>query len=158
MRISIWIGLLTLAIGILLSYLADAMIATQAVGTLQTAASIVATVLFVLFSASMLGVGIGLVVHWIIGFASHWKGFIAEMILSFATFFVGIGATIMSGNLWTGLQVFFTFFIASMILFLFFIHKPFRRRRGRSKKSKKVRKEKIQEVNNEGKEVFIAIY
>ena len=118
MRISIWIGLLTLAIGILLSYLADAMIATQAVGTLQTAASIVATVLFVLFSASMLGVGIGLVVHWIIGFASHWKGFIAEMILSFATFFVGIGATIMSGNLWTGLQVFFTFFIASTILFL----------------------------------------
>ena len=39
------------------------------------------------------------------------------MILSFATFFIGIGATIMSGNWWTALQVFFTFFIASATMF-----------------------------------------
>jgi hypothetical protein len=117
MRTSIWIGIITLAIGILLSYLADAMIQTQTSGVLQTTASILAAVLFVLFSASLLGLGAGLVVHWIIGFATHWKAFIAEMILSFATFFVGIGATIMSGNWWTALQVFFTFFVASITLF-----------------------------------------
>ncbi len=118
MRISIWIGLVTLALGIGLSYLADAMIQTQASGTLQTTATLVASILFVLFSASMLGLGAGLVVHWIIGFASHWKAFITEMVLSFATFFIGIGATIMSGNWWTAAQVFFTFLIASMTLFL----------------------------------------
>jgi hypothetical protein len=117
MRISIWIGLITLALGIFLSYLADAMIQTQTSTTLQTTASLFASVLFVLFSAGMLGIGTALVVHWIIGFGAHWKAFIAEMVLSFATFFMGIGATIMSGNIWTGLQAFFTFFIASMTLF-----------------------------------------
>ena len=117
MRVSIWIGLVTLALGIFLSYLADAMIATQAAGAVQTTAVLVASILFVLFSASMLGLGAGLVVHWIIGFATHWKAFIAEIILSFATFFVGIGATIMSGNWWTAAQVFFTFLIASITLF-----------------------------------------
>ncbi len=117
MRISIWIGLVTLTLGIFLSYLADAMIQTQASGTLQTTATLVASILFVLFSASLLGLGTGLVVHWIIGFASHWKAFMAEMVLSFATFFMGVGATIMSGNWWTALQVFFTFLIASLTLF-----------------------------------------
>ncbi len=118
MRVSIWIGLITLGLGIFLSYLADAMIQTQTTGAMQTVASTFASVIFILFSASMLGVGSGLVVHWIIGFAAHWKAFIAEMMLSFATFFVGIGATIMSGNIWTGLQVFFTFFTASIALFM----------------------------------------
>lgn len=118
MRVSIWIGILTLALGIVLSYLADAMIQTQASGPLQTTATLIASILFVLFSASMLGLGAGLVVHWIIGFATHWKAAIAEIVLSFATFFIGIGATIMSGNLWTAAQVFFTFLIASMTLFM----------------------------------------
>ncbi len=117
MRVSIWIGLITLALGIGLSYLADAMIQTQAAGVMQTTAALIASILFVLFSASMLGLGAGLVVHWIIGFATHWKAFIAEMVISFATFFIGIGATIMSGNWWTALQVFFTFLIASMTIF-----------------------------------------
>ncbi len=117
MRISIWIGLLTLALGIGLSYLASALIQTQAIGTLQTAASLTAAILFVLFSATMLGIGAGLVVHWIIGFASHWKAFAAEIILSFATFFIGIGATIMSRNWWTALQTFFTFLTISVSLF-----------------------------------------
>ncbi len=118
MRVSLWIGLVILALGIFLSYLADAMIQTQTSGALQTVASTFAAVLFVLFSATMLGMGAGLVIHWIIGFATHWKAFIAEIILSFATFFVGIGATIMSGNWWTALQVFFTFLVASAALFL----------------------------------------
>jgi len=118
MRISIWIGLIILGLGIGLSYLADAMIETQATGAVQTTAVLVASILFVLFSASMLGFGAGLVVHWIIGFASHWKAAIAEIVLSFATFFIGIGATIMSGNWWTAAQVFFTFLIASMTLFM----------------------------------------
>lgn len=117
MRVSVWIGIVTLIVGIVLSYLADALINTLTTGPLQTTAVLVAAALFVIFSATMLGFGAGLVVHWIIGFATHWKAFIAEMILSFATFFVGIGATVMSGNWWTAVQMFFTFFIASATLF-----------------------------------------
>lgn len=117
MRISVWIGIVTLIAGIVLSYLADALIQTVTSGALQTTAVLAASMLFVIFSATMLGIGAGLVVHWIIGFATHWKAFIAEIILAFATFFVGIGATVMSGGLWTGVQVFFTFFIASATLF-----------------------------------------
>jgi len=118
MRVSIWIGLPILGLGVLLSYLADAMIATQTITPIQTAAAILAAVLFVLFSASLLGLGAGLVVHWIIGFASEWKAFGAELVLSFATFFIGIGATAMSSNAWQGLQIFFTFFAASLTIFL----------------------------------------
>ncbi|MEM3154743.1 MAG: hypothetical protein QW165_04230 [Candidatus Woesearchaeota archaeon] len=116
MRVSLWIGIIVLALGIVLSYLADALIDTVTSGVLQTTAVLVAAILFVIFSAAMLGTGAGLVIHWIIGFATHWKAFAAEIILSFAIFFVGIGATIMSGNVWTGVQVFFTFFIASITL------------------------------------------
>jgi hypothetical protein len=118
MRLSIWFGIVTLAVGIVLSYLADALIHTITVGALQTTAVLISALLFVVFSAALLGFGAGLVVHWIIGFATHWKAFIAEMILAFATFFVGIGATLMSGNWWTAVQVFFTFFIASFTLFM----------------------------------------
>ena len=117
MRTSIWTGILTLALGIVLSYLADALIQLQAVGPMQTVASMVAAVLFVLFSASMLGLGAGLVIHWIIGFATHWKAFLAELFLSFAIFFIGLGATIMSRPWWTALQIFFTFLIASTTVF-----------------------------------------
>jgi hypothetical protein len=117
MRVSIWVGLVTLVLGIILSYLADALITTVTSGALQTTAVLIAAACFVVFSATMLGIGAGLVVHWVIGFATHWKAFIAEIILAFATFFVGIGATIMSGNIWTGVQVFFTFFVASLTLF-----------------------------------------
>lgn len=117
MRISIFIGLFVFALGILLSFLADAMIATQTSTTLQTTASIIASVIFILFSASMLGFGAGLVIHWIFGFASSMKAFIFEIILSFATLFMGIGATIMSSNIWTGLQIFFTFMTASIAIF-----------------------------------------
>lgn len=118
MRVSIWIGFIILALGIALSYLADAMIETQATGPVQTTAVLVASILFVLFSAGMLGFGAGLVVHWIVGFAKRWKAATAEIVLSFATFFMGIGATIMSDNWWTAAQVFFTFLTASMTLFM----------------------------------------
>lgn len=117
MRISIWIGLLTLGIGIFLSYLADAMIQTQTVGTMQTTAAIIASVLFVLVSASMLGTGAALVLHWLFGFAKHWKAYIAEIIFAMVIFLVGLGVTILSGSWWTALQAFFTFLTASMALF-----------------------------------------
>jgi len=117
MRISIWFGIFTFALGIFLSFLSNAMIATQTATVLQTTASIIATVIFVLFSAVMLGTGAGLVLHWIAGFGSPVRAFVLEVILSFALFFVGLGATIMSGNVWTGLQVFFTFFTASVAIF-----------------------------------------
>jgi len=117
MRISIIFGLFTLALGIFLSYLADAMITLRTTTALQTTASIIATVIFILFSASMLGLGIGLVIHWILGFTSNLKAFILKIILSFATLFVGIGAAIMSNNIWTGFQVLFTFLFASIFIF-----------------------------------------
>jgi hypothetical protein len=117
MRVSIFIGLFTLAIGIVLSYMAKSLIAVQTVGTLQTTASIIATVLFILLSASMLGMGAGLVLHWLIGFASYGKAFVAELVISFAVFFMGIGATIMSRNWYTAVQVFFAFFTASVTIF-----------------------------------------
>jgi len=118
MRTSIWFGIIILACGIFLSYLADAMIDTQTAEGIQTTATITAAVLFVAFSAAMLGVGAGLIVHWIIGFAMHWKAFAAEIVIGFATFFIGIGAAIMSGNWWTGMQVFCTFLIASITIFV----------------------------------------
>jgi len=118
MRISIWIGLLTLAIGIFLSYLADAMIQTQTTGTMQTTAAIIASVMYILISASMLGTGAGLVLHWLFGFAKHWKAYIAEIIFAMIIFIVGLIVTAFSGNWWTALQAFFTFLTASTALFL----------------------------------------
>jgi len=117
MRVSILLGLVIFLLGVGLSYLAYSMIQTQAMGPVQTAAVIISATLFIIFSATMLGLGTGLVIHWIIGFATHWKAFLAELILSFAMFFTGIGAAIMGGNIWLGLQIFFTFFIASVTLF-----------------------------------------
>jgi len=118
MRISIWIGLLTFGIGILLSYLADAMVKTQTIGALQTTAATIASIIFILFSATMLGTGAGLVIHWIFGFASHWKAFIAEIIFSVIILIIGIIATIISGNVWTALQAFITFLTASISLLI----------------------------------------
>jgi len=119
MRLSIWFGLLFLGLGILLSSLADALIDIPAMGYFETTAVFISAVLFVLFSAAMIGCGAALIIHWIIGFVghSHFKGFVLEMILSFALFFVGIGAAVMTRSLWTGLHIFASFFAASAFLF-----------------------------------------
>lgn len=117
MRVSIWIGLPVLALGILFSYLAKAIIQTPAITQLQTAAFITATVIFLLISAIFLGSGAAMVIHWIAGFVRHFKAFVAEIFLSFAVFFVGIGVTIMSRNGWQALHLFFTFLTGSMTLF-----------------------------------------
>jgi len=117
MRTSVFYGLLTLVLGVVLSYFADALVDLKTIGMLQSTATTVAAVLFIIFSATLLGFGAGLVVHWILGFGKHWQAFIAEVILSFATFFIGVGATLMSGNWMTALQIFFTFFVASTTLF-----------------------------------------
>ncbi|VVB80961.1 Uncharacterised protein [uncultured archaeon] len=118
MRISIWIGFLTFGIGILLSYLAKAMIQTQTAGAMQTTAATIASIIFVLFSATMLGTGAGLVIHWIFGFAKHWKAFVAEIVFSVVILIIGIGASLMSGNIWTGMQEFVAFLTASIALFV----------------------------------------
>ncbi|TAL56019.1 MAG: hypothetical protein EPN86_02915 [Nanoarchaeota archaeon] len=117
MRSSALIGIIILAAGIFVSYLSDELIATQTAG-LQATATTTAAVIFVALSAALIGVGAGLLVHWIIGFAVHWKAFMAEIIIGFATFFIGIGASLMSGNWWTGMQVFCTFLIASITIFV----------------------------------------
>lgn len=118
MRLSIWFGILFLAAGIGVSYLADALIGIDAIGTTASIATIISAVLFILFSASMIGIGAALILHWILGFAthSHLKVFILEIVLSFAIFFVGVGAAIMSDNIWTGLHVFFSFVVTSIFL------------------------------------------
>lgn len=117
MRPSIWIAIPTLALGILFSYMADSLIALQTFGTLQTASGIVATVLFVLFSAMLLGLGSALFIHWVFGFANHTLAFVAEINLSFALFFIGLGAALTIGVPWTALQLFCTFLFGSIILF-----------------------------------------
>lgn len=118
MRVSIWIGLLTFGIGIFLSYLADAMIKTQTIGAMQTTAATIASIIFILFSATMLGTGAGLVLHWLFNFASHWKAFLAEIIFSVILIITGMIVIIISGNFWTALQAFITFLTASAMMIL----------------------------------------
>lgn len=117
MRVSIWLALPILALGVLFSYMADSLIALNTIGGLQTAASLVATVLFVVFSAVMLGAGAALFIHWVFGFGNHYLAFAAELFLSFALFFIGLGGALTIGVPWTALQMFLTFTFGSIVLF-----------------------------------------
>ena len=117
MRVSFWLAVPTLALGVLFSYMADSLIALNTIGGLQTAASLVATVLFVVFSATLLGAGAALFIHWVFSFGNHYLAFAAELFLSFALFFVGLGAALTIGIPWTALQLFLTFLFGSLVLF-----------------------------------------
>lgn len=117
MRVSLWIGLPLFLLGIGFSYLADGIIQTQAATQLQSFAQIFAAVLFVLFSAVLLGTGSALVIHWIFGFGNHWLAWMAEIVFSFALLFTGIGASAVQQNIWTALQIIFTFASSSALLF-----------------------------------------
>ncbi|MBS3148729.1 hypothetical protein J4219_07635 [Candidatus Woesearchaeota archaeon] len=117
MRISLWLGLPLFLLGVGFSYLADGIIQTQTATQLQTFAQIFAAVLFVLFSAVLLGTGSALVIHWIFSFGNHWLAWIAEILFSFALLFTGIGAAAAQQNVWTALQIVFTFASASALLF-----------------------------------------
>lgn len=119
MRVSIFIGLFIAALGLFMSYLADELIQTHTYSALQLTAKVFAAVLFVSFSATLLGLGAALIIHWLFGFATSWKAFAAELFLSFATFFVGIGAALVSTPWLTAVHLFFTFFVASCALFIF---------------------------------------
>lgn len=118
MRLSIWFGIIFLALGFAIGILPDELLSVSGPAKLSIATTLSA-IIFIIFSGSLIGLGAALVLHWIIGFAahSHTKAYIAEVLLSFATFFVGLGAAFMSGNIWTGLHIFISFFSASIGLF-----------------------------------------
>lgn len=120
MRTSIFFGIAIFGIGLLFSFLAKSLIHTPAPTMMATFATGLATALFVVFSAIFLGMGAGLILHWLLSFSSNWKAFIASVMLAVVSFFVGIGASIglvaLSG--WTALQAFFTFLTLSFTLFL----------------------------------------
>lgn len=115
-----WItGIVLFAIGLLFSFLADSLIKTPAATMIATFASGLATALFVIFSAVLMGLGMGLFVHWLLGFAAKWKASLAGVMLAILSLFVGIGASIglVVSNGWTALQAFFTFLTLSITLF-----------------------------------------
>lgn len=113
MRVSIWIGLPVLAIGVLLAYFAKEIMYTS-----HEIAGIVAVVLFILLSSMALGVGAALVIHWLMNLVAGWFAFVAELFLSFALFFIGIGVTAaLVGDMWSALHIFLTFLFGSMMLF-----------------------------------------
>lgn len=116
MRASIWAGVVLFGLGLLFSYLARALIKTIVFTPAQKFAAVFAIVLFVLFSALLLGLGLAFLVHGIISFGKHLFAFVLELFLSFAGFFAGIGATIMADNWLSAIHTFFTTLIASCAL------------------------------------------
>jgi len=113
MRVSIWLGLPILALGILLAYFAK-----EIKFVAHDVAGIVAVVLFILLSSMALGVGAALVIHWMMNLVAGWFAFVAELFLSFALFFIGIGVTAaLVGDMWSALHIFITFLFGSMMLF-----------------------------------------
>jgi len=113
MRVSIWIGLPVLALGVLLAYFAKELKYAS-----HEVAGIVAVVLFILLSSMALGVGAALVIHWLMNLVAGWFAFVAEMFLSFSLFFIGVGVTAaLVGDSWSALHIFLTFLFASTMLF-----------------------------------------
>lgn len=113
MRVSIWLGLPILAVGILFAYFAK-----EIKFAAHDVAGIVAVVLFILLSSMALGVGAALVIHWMMNLVAGWFAFVAELFLSFALFFIGIGVTAaLVGDMWSALHIFITFLFGSMMLF-----------------------------------------
>ena len=76
MRVSIWLGLPILAIGILFAYFAK-----EIKFVAHDIAGIVAVVLFILLSSMALGVGAALVIHWMMNLVAGWFAFVAELFL-----------------------------------------------------------------------------
>lgn len=113
MRASIWLGIPVLAIGIALAYFAKELKFYS-----NEVAGLVAVVLFILLSAMALGVGAALVIHWFMNLVAGWFAFAAELFLSFALFFIGVGVTAaLVGDSWNALHIFLTFLFSSMTLF-----------------------------------------
>lgn len=118
MRTSIWTGLVAVALGVGITSLTEALIAINTMGALQSTATTIAIILFIFASGLLLGFGISLIIHWILGFGNKTLASIAEVCLAFATIFIGIGAAAMSRNFWTGLQLLVTFISASITLLM----------------------------------------
>jgi len=117
MRASLWIGLLTLLIGVGFFFLGTNLVQTQTTNSSQTVATGFATALFIVFSALFIGIGTALIAHWIFGFFPSGPAFAIETFLGFALFFIGIGITIMNRSPYSALFGFLTFFTISIALF-----------------------------------------
>lgn len=109
MRQSILIGIVVFSAG---------MIIAKSAAELHQGRIIIGAYLVLVISSLLIGTGAGLTIHWLLGFAKKWKTAIAEIVISFAALFVGIGAAVMSQNVWKATQVLIAFVFASLTIMM----------------------------------------
>lgn len=116
MRASIWAGLIATAIGLGFLYLAQGIAGVLAVGDKQGIAAGFALALFLLSSASFLGSGIALLLHWVSGFTKPWNALFIDLLCSVLVFLGGIVGAIISTSWIAGLHSVLTGFVACVFL------------------------------------------
>lgn len=122
MRASLPTGIILLVLGIVFCYLAQGIMGAPALTQDQMISITVAFVFYLLSSATLLGIGGALVVHWLASFGKPFTAFGFEMVLSFAVFVAGIIGAIISTHWSSGLHIVLACFTASsMLLILSFI-------------------------------------
>src|SRR3989344_52360 len=94
MRPSLITGIVFFLIGLVFSVLANGLLDTESPHLTAVYATSIATIIFVVFSALFLGMGAGLIIHWIIGLNHTWKAGAANVVIAGIAFLVGIGGTI----------------------------------------------------------------
>ena len=112
MRWSFVLGVLLFAIGFGFSYLAYSL--DLSIASRMGVATSIAAFFYVLFSSVFLGYGVALLLHWLFEFTGSMRAFFGQVIFAIALFFAGVGASIMSGEMFLGLHVFFTFATAGI--------------------------------------------
>lgn len=121
MRWSLLLGVIFFIIGLGFSYLAYSL--ELSLTSRSEIAGTIAAVVYALFSSAFLGYGVALLLHWLFEFAGTLRAFLGQLIAAVAIFFTGVGASIMSGELFLGLHIFFTFSAAGLgLLSLSIIH------------------------------------
>lgn len=117
MRSSIGVGLLLVALGLLFSFVATSLMGTGSIG-FDSFASSFGAVLFLFTASVMLGIGVGMVIHWFADFANTMAAFIIKVFFGLAFFFIGAGLAFASQNWWLGVHVLFACVVTSMTLFI----------------------------------------
>ena len=117
MRSSIGAGVLLVALGLLFSFVATSLMGTGTLGMDSFASSFGA--IFFLFAASvMVGIGLGLLIHWFADFANTGAAFVIKLFFGLAFFFVGAGLALATRNWWFGIHVLFGCVVTSITLFI----------------------------------------
>ena len=113
-------GILFFALGLVFSILSKALIGLPVKSLQETFAANLAVAFFVIISAVLLGIGSGVIIHWLIAFAKPLSAGILSLILAAVALFVGVGASLglIVSNGWTALQALFTFVTLSITLFI----------------------------------------